>query len=120
MVGTHRVIISCGLRYSVGVSGSQKGWKGDNFRVMDRVLIFRFDITAIHQYLSGQVCRRASTCTMDWFQAVHFAYLLPLSRATRASRKMLWSPQLIHKGPVMRAMPNWSLLIAFTLRENYI
>ena len=32
----------------VGVSGSQKG---DNFGVMDRVLIGLFDITAVSQYL---------------------------------------------------------------------
>ena len=33
---------------AVGVSGSKKG---DNFRVMDRVFIGPFDITAVSQYL---------------------------------------------------------------------
>ena len=65
MVAAHRVIISCGLHYTVGVSGSQKGWKGDNFQVMDRVLICHFDITVVRQYLSGQAGRRASTCTAE-------------------------------------------------------
>ena len=44
---------------AVSVSGSQKS---EHFRVMDRVLIGPFDITAVSQYLWAKVGGRA----MDW------------------------------------------------------
>ena len=46
---------------AVGVSGSQKG---DNFRVIDRVFVGFFNITAVSQYLWALVGGRARK--MDW------------------------------------------------------
>ena len=57
---------------AVGVSGSQKG---DNFRVMDRVLIGAFDITAVSQYTCG--CRMAGE-PQQWTGNKRFIFLLPL------------------------------------------
>ena len=54
--------------------------KGDNFRVMDRVFIGPFDITAVSQYLWAQVSGRVRA--MNWLQALYF-FLLPSSRASR-------------------------------------
>ena len=65
---------------AVGVSGSQKG---DNFRVMDRVLIGAFDITAVSQYTCG--CRMAGE-PQQWTGNKRFIFLLPLSRASGTFR----------------------------------
>ena len=46
---------------AVGVSGSQKG---DNFRVIDRVFVGFFKITAVSECLWAQVGGRARK--MDW------------------------------------------------------
>ena len=54
---------------AVGVFGTQKG---DNFRVMDRVFIGPFDITAVSQYLWAQVSGRVGA--MDWLQALYFFF----------------------------------------------
>ena len=77
---------------AVSVSGSQKS---ENFRVMDRVLIGPFDITAVSQYLWTKVGRRARI--MDWLQALYFF------SSTRFAREMQRLPRFAHKAPVMQA-----------------
>jgi len=59
---------------AICISGSQKG---DNFRVMSRVLIGPFDITAVSQYW----CAKESE---EWIGSSRFIFLLPSSLALRA------------------------------------
>ena len=70
---------------AVSVSGSRKS---EHFRVMDRVLISPFDITAVSKYLWAKVGGRART--MNWLPALYFL------SSTRFAREMPRSPRLPH------------------------
>ena len=91
---------------AVGVSGSHKGNK---FRVMDRLLIGPFNITAVSQYQFVGVGGRKSQNNVLFTGALFF--LLPSSRA---SRKIPRLNRLPHKAPVMQA----SVECASTARQK--
>ena len=91
---------------AVGVSGSHKGNK---FRVMDRLLIGPFNITAVSQYQFVGVGGRKSQNNVLFTGALFF--LLPSSRA---SRKIPRLHRLPHKAPVMQA----SVECASTARQK--
>ena len=83
---------------AVGVSGSQKG---GNFRVIDRVFV-GFFLTL--PPLVNTCGRRWAEEREKWTGNRRFMFLLPSSYASgsfRTSLKMLRSPCLAHKVPVM-------------------